>query len=78
MMNNVPHLTVKNLIVGYDGNPVLSNLSFTVNMGDYLCSAASICRYKDKSVQNKNTAEPFVSLNSQRSHGTISLLLHVP
>ena len=30
-------LTVKNLSVGYDGQPVVSDLNFSVNSGDYLC-----------------------------------------
>ena len=30
-------LTIKNLSVGYDGQPVVSDLNFTVNAGDYLC-----------------------------------------
>lgn len=30
-------LTCKNLCVGYEGKPVLQNLNFTVNTGDYLC-----------------------------------------
>ncbi|MGN0534362.1 MAG: metal ABC transporter ATP-binding protein [Eubacterium sp.] len=30
-------LTCKNLTVGYDGKAVLSDLSFSVNQGDYLC-----------------------------------------
>ena len=30
-------LTIKDLSVGYDAQPVASNLNFTVNAGDYLC-----------------------------------------
>lgn len=30
-------LTIKNLSVGYDGQPVVSDLNFSVNAGDYLC-----------------------------------------
>lgn len=30
-------LTIKNLSVGYDGQPVVSDLNFVVNAGDYLC-----------------------------------------
>ena len=30
-------LTIKNLAVGYDGQPVVSDLNFVVNAGDYLC-----------------------------------------
>ena len=30
-------LTVKNLSVGYDGQPIVSGLNFSVNAGDYLC-----------------------------------------
>ena len=30
-------LTCQNLCVGYEGKPVLQNLNFTVNTGDYLC-----------------------------------------
>lgn len=30
-------LTIKDLAVGYDARPVLTNLNFTVNEGDYLC-----------------------------------------
>ena len=30
-------LTIKNLAVGYDAQPVVSDLNFTVNEGDYLC-----------------------------------------
>lgn len=30
-------LTCKNLTLGYDGSPVVSNLNFEVNGGDYLC-----------------------------------------
>lgn len=30
-------LTIKNLSVGYDGQPVVSDLNFVVNSGDYLC-----------------------------------------
>ena len=30
-------LTIKNLSVGYDGQPVVSDLNFCVNAGDYLC-----------------------------------------
>ncbi len=30
-------LTCQNLCVGYEGKPVLQNLNFTVNAGDYLC-----------------------------------------
>ena len=27
----------KELTLGYDGNPILENLSFSVSAGDYLC-----------------------------------------
>lgn len=30
-------LSCKNLTVGYDGQAVISNLSFSINQGDYLC-----------------------------------------
>ncbi len=30
-------LTIKNLSVGYDGQPIVSGLNFSVNAGDYLC-----------------------------------------
>lgn len=30
-------LTCENLTLGYDGKPILTNLSFIVNAGDYLC-----------------------------------------
>ena len=30
-------LTCKDVCLGYDGNVIVSNLSFTVNKGDYLC-----------------------------------------
>ena len=33
----MPQLTCKNLTLGYDGKTVISNLSFSVNAGDYLC-----------------------------------------
>ena len=33
----MPQLTCENLTLGYDGKIVVSNLSFTVNAGDYLC-----------------------------------------
>ena len=33
----MPLLACKNLSLGYDGKAVVSNLSFTVNAGDYLC-----------------------------------------
>jgi zinc transport system ATP-binding protein len=33
----MPQLTCQNLSLGYDGKTVVSNLSFTVNAGDYLC-----------------------------------------
>ncbi|MCL1806849.1 MAG: ABC transporter ATP-binding protein [Oscillospiraceae bacterium] len=33
----MPLLSCQNLILGYDGKTVVSNLSFTVNAGDYLC-----------------------------------------
>ncbi len=33
----MPQLTCENLTLGYDGNAVLSDLSFVVNAGDYLC-----------------------------------------
>ena len=33
----MPQLTCENLSLGYDGKTVVSNLSFTVNKGDYLC-----------------------------------------
>ena len=33
----MPQLTCQNLTLGYDGTVVLSDLSFTVNAGDYLC-----------------------------------------
>lgn len=31
------YLTVRDLVLGYDGIPIVSDLSFTVNPGDYLC-----------------------------------------
>ncbi len=31
------NLVVENLCLGYDGKQIVSNLSFTVNQGDYLC-----------------------------------------
>ncbi|MDR0222593.1 MAG: ABC transporter ATP-binding protein [Oscillospiraceae bacterium] len=33
----MPQLTCRNLTLGYEGKTVVSNLSFTVNAGDYLC-----------------------------------------
>ena len=33
----MPQLTCENLTLGYDGKTVVSDLSFTVNAGDYLC-----------------------------------------
>jgi zinc transport system ATP-binding protein len=33
----MPQLTCNDLTLGYDGKTVVSNLSFTVNAGDYLC-----------------------------------------
>lgn len=30
-------LTCENLKLGYDGNVIIDNLSFSVNSGDYLC-----------------------------------------
>ena len=33
----MPQLTCQNLCVGYDGKPVLQDLSFQVFAGDYLC-----------------------------------------
>ncbi len=30
-------ITVENLSLGYDGKPVVENLSFSINRGDYLC-----------------------------------------
>ena len=33
----MPQITVENLSLGYDGIPVVENLSFTVHKGDYLC-----------------------------------------
>ncbi len=33
----MPLLTVKDLTVGYDSQPIAEDLSFTVNPGDYLC-----------------------------------------
>ena len=33
----MPQLTCENLTLGYDGKTVVSNLSFVVNAGDYLC-----------------------------------------
>ena len=33
----MPQLECENLTLGYDGNTVISNLSFTVNAKDYLC-----------------------------------------
>ena len=33
----MPQLTCQNLTIGYDGEMVVSGLSFTVNSGDYLC-----------------------------------------
>lgn len=31
------YITCKNLTLGYDGKPVVENLNFSVNKGDYLC-----------------------------------------
>lgn len=33
----MPQISCKNLTLGYEGRPILSGLSFTVNAGDYLC-----------------------------------------
>ena len=33
----MPQITCKDLTLGYDGRQVLSNISFEVNAGDYLC-----------------------------------------
>ena len=33
----MPQITCKGLTLGYDGHQVLSNISFEVNAGDYLC-----------------------------------------
>jgi len=33
----MPQLTCQDLVLGYEGNAVVSGLSFTVNAGDYLC-----------------------------------------
>lgn len=33
----MPQLNCHNLTLGYEGRPILSDLSFTVNPGDYLC-----------------------------------------
>ncbi len=33
----MPQLTCQNLTLGYEGKPVLSDLSFSVDAGDYLC-----------------------------------------
>ena len=33
----MPQLTCQKLTIGYEGKTVISNLSFTVNTGDYLC-----------------------------------------
>jgi len=33
----MPQLTCENLTLGYEGKTIISNLSFTVNAGDYLC-----------------------------------------
>lgn len=33
----MPQITVENLSLGYDGVPVVENLSFSINKGDYLC-----------------------------------------
>lgn len=33
----MPLLEIKNLALGYDGEVIFDNLSFTVNRGDYLC-----------------------------------------
>ena len=33
----MPQLTCENLTLGYEGKTVISNLSFSVNAGDYLC-----------------------------------------
>ena len=33
----MPQLDCKNITLGYDGRAVVSNLSFSVNSGDYLC-----------------------------------------
>ena len=30
-------ISAKNLTIGYDGHPVLSNLNFDINAGDYFC-----------------------------------------
>lgn len=37
MRNRMAQITVENLSLGYDGKPVVENLSFSVNKGDYLC-----------------------------------------
>ena len=33
----MPLLTVENLTLGYDSQPIIEDLNFTVNSGDYLC-----------------------------------------
>ena len=33
----MPQLTCQNLTLGYEGKTVVSDLSFVVNAGDYLC-----------------------------------------
>ncbi len=33
----MPLLTVNDVSLGYDGRPIVENLCFTVNAGDYLC-----------------------------------------
>ena len=37
MEANTAQLTCRDLTLGFDGKPVVSSLSFTVNKGDYLC-----------------------------------------
>ena len=33
----MPQLSCQNIAIGYEGHPVLSNVTFSVNAGDYLC-----------------------------------------
>lgn len=33
----MPQIVCENASLGYDGKPIVTGLSFTVNAGDYLC-----------------------------------------
>ena len=33
----MPQLTIENLSLGYEGQAILSDVSFSVSAGDYLC-----------------------------------------